>query len=657
MAFPIALIPVALSTIQSLVKFRDRVDVILSLHKASEPVPLLLPPPPPDWGPYAQPMRDFFQSPTGAPLLALHDREDEFAKVLADPDDSVDALYHDRRQLYELYFAANNIRPEFEDPEGSDSDKDARQRPDGQLQLAAYLVESHRLSRNPTVTRILLATADTVLEVAGANAGLFISNPKTRSIVEAVLHDFAGEQDFDDDSCDRIFKRLLSATVVAALDTPGIIPDQPALKPFLRALADVRKSEGDDFVAGLITLPGFEQLISSFLGHVAEDPSFIAKGELTQKVIAATLAEAGRNIPQLRNDPKALIGVLEAGLKAGAADVDGILGRELAGKPLIAALVKSVATSVAQSPVPFQDLVRGELFTAIYKTALAAVSANPVLFGDDAKTKALAGALVSALNDAVEKNDLRSLFGPERLQALLTEGVALVAAHPEMLGRGDSAVLAAIGAAFKGGADAATDGKISQGELIVIAEAALRTAAANQRNPAFHGKLSEILRVVGAILGDPKVAALITAESRKELLVLIIEATATNPRIWLGWADGHQLQPLLEAVIKTLATDSADLFGSANLPAVIRASLVQIARRGNVLLDGKVTPSQLSLFLTLALKAADRQIGVTLDREGVLLFFDTLLAGFLRQPFVPKDIGAPEFQALLSATLATLETN
>jgi hypothetical protein len=264
---------------------------------------------------------------------------------------------------------------------------------------------------------------------------------------------------------------------------------------------------------------------------------------------------------------------------------------------------------------------------------------------------------VAALNDAVEENDLHALFNPERLQALLTEGVALVAAHPEMLSQGDPAVIAVIGAAFKGGATAAADGKISQRELVEIAQAALQTAASNQRDPAFAGKLSKILRVAGDVLADAQVAALITAETRKELLVSLLEVAAANPRIWGSWADGQQLQPLLEAVIKTLVTDSAKTLGGANLTDAIRVSLVQIARRGNTLLDGKVTPEQLSTLLALALKAADRQIGVTLDREGVLLFYEAILVGFLRQPFNPTDMAAPKFQALLKAALATLENN
>jgi hypothetical protein len=543
-------------------------------------------------------------------------------------------------------------------PTGSNPGADPLAKPDSQRQLALFLVESHRLSRNPAVTRILLATADTVLEVAGANAGMFISNPKTRSVVESVLQNFAGEQDFDDQSTDRIFKRLLSATVVAALDTPGIVPDQPALRPFLQALADVRKQSpaGDDFVADLITKPGFERLLSSFLGHVAEDPSFITEDKLTRKVIAATLTEASRSVSRIKDDPKALIGVLEAGLKAGAADVGGILERELAGKPLLAAMVQSVAKAVAGSPAPFQELAKGELFVAIYQTALSAVSANPALFGDDARIQALAGTLVSALNEAVKENDLAVLFTPKRLEPLLTQGVALVAAHPGTLGRADPAMLAVLGAALKAGATAAADGKMSQTELMEIAEAALRTAALNQRDSAFIGKLSEVLRVTGSILGDPQLAAAVTAGARKELLVLVIETAAANPKVWGAWAQAKQLQPVLEAVITTLATDPADVLGRANLNAAIWSALIQIARRGSRLPDGNVTASQLSALLSLALQATDEQIGVTLDRDGALRFFETILIGYLREPFVPTKIGAPEFQALISKALANLET-
>jgi hypothetical protein len=141
------------------------------------------------------------------------------------------------------------------------------------------------------------------------------------------------------------------------------------------------------------------------------------------------------------------------------------------------------------------------------------------------------------------------------------------------------------------------------------------------------------------------------------LLISLMEVAAANPRIWGAWTDAQQLKPLLTAVIETLVVDAADAVGSANLEAAIRVCLTQIARRGSTLLDGKVTPAQLSTLLTFASKAADQQIGVTLDRESVLIFYERILVDFLREPFDPTDMAAPDFQALVRAALATVENN
>jgi hypothetical protein len=112
------------------------------------------------------------------------------------------------------------------------------------MRLAYYVAESHRLSRNPTVTRILLVAADTMLEAAGENAGLFISHPRTRLLVQTFLAEFEGKSDFEDDGVDRIFKRLLGATIIAALDNPGWIAENPVIKAFFVALGSLREELG-----------------------------------------------------------------------------------------------------------------------------------------------------------------------------------------------------------------------------------------------------------------------------------------------------------------------------------------------------------------------------------------------------------------------------
>lgn len=67
-----------------------------------------------------------------------------------------------------------------------------------------------------------LATADTLLEIAGQNAGLFISNPKIRTIVETLIEEFAIKRDFDDKKSELILKSLLGSAIIAVADSCGL---------------------------------------------------------------------------------------------------------------------------------------------------------------------------------------------------------------------------------------------------------------------------------------------------------------------------------------------------------------------------------------------------------------------------------------------------
>ena len=64
MPLPIA-IPLAISAIKALLRFRDQVDTILSLNEATTGLPFALPPPPTDNAPYLPAMRSFFQAGDG----------------------------------------------------------------------------------------------------------------------------------------------------------------------------------------------------------------------------------------------------------------------------------------------------------------------------------------------------------------------------------------------------------------------------------------------------------------------------------------------------------------------------------------------------------------------------------------------------------------
>ena len=152
---------------------------------------------------------------------------------------------------------------------------------------------------------MLLAASDTLFVFAGENANLFISNPQTRSLVENLIEEFASKRDFNDEGIETIFKALLGSTVLAFANNPGILANKPALKALFAALGDVRDQLGNNFVAKIISVDGFEQLIAAFATGVAKDPAFIINNDLVQKVLTATLTEIGNNFVAIVDDPKA----------------------------------------------------------------------------------------------------------------------------------------------------------------------------------------------------------------------------------------------------------------------------------------------------------------------------------------------------------------
>ena len=306
-------------------------------------------------------------------ILQLRDLQDDFAVVAQDPTSISPAVSGPRSRLFKLYYEAAGVQPTFLGPvDPAMQGKAIQGLETADMRLTYYVVQSQRLSHNPALVRVLLATADTLLEFAGENANLFISNPQTRSLVENLIDEFAGKRDFTDDGAEEIFKSLLGATIVAfANNPPGNLANKPALKALFAALGDVRQSLGNDFVAKIISVDGFEQLVAAYATEVAKDPSFLTQHALAQQVLTATLTQIGENFPQIIDDPKALLGVLEVGIGAAAANVPTLLQGQLAGQPLLAAVLAGVLKQVSTLALAnhlFASLANGQFLTDVYKS-------------------------------------------------------------------------------------------------------------------------------------------------------------------------------------------------------------------------------------------------------------------------------------------------
>jgi len=650
----------ALVAVTALLRYRERVDEILALNEAKRSLPFQLPPAPRKVDEHFQPMLAYFaSSDVGRAALVLHGLTQAYDAVCTapgpPPQNEVNRLFH-------LYFELAEIRPRLLAPNASDEElqQAAGTGPSEQMRLAYYVVESHRLSRNPALTRLLLAAADTLLETLGQNAGLFLSNPKTRAFVETLLDEFAVKHDFDDEGAERIVKRLLGSAAIAAFEQRGRIPEQPALKALAGAFGDVyaelRKDpavDAADFLVGLTTERSFDRLVSTFLTNVAGDPSFLSSELVAREVVAATLKDVAKNVPAIRKDPKALLGSLEVALAVGADHVDPILRRELGGKPLATAVLGALAAAVgedARANDLFARVASGEIVADLYAIALRTVAANPGSLETEAQLGPFATGLVTSFAGALSDTSLRDALGVETLRAVVSRSLAALAAHPELLARDHAFAGRVLEETLRAVAPLVADG-VTLDDLLGVVEEALRASAENADQAGLAEPFGAVLSALVRSFAASGLRALLGSEGRSEALRGALHAVLANPALWRGLAhDGH-----VGAVIDGLVSASMGA-GALPLSAPARVELLQrcllaLAQHGASLLDGKLEPGDLGVLVSKALEAARAQLGRGLDLDLVPELAGAALALYLGRPFSLHPLEASKVAALVELAL------
>lgn len=654
MALPAAAIPIALSAIRALLRYRHRVDEVLSLSEVTEGLPFRLPPAPADPWPHEKDMLAFFQTGQGKVLLEVNNLKDGFHAVLTAYQNNQPKPVEALNACFALYFEAREIQPSALLPEGLPREelrKYASTGPSEEMRLAYYIVESDRLSRNPALTRIALITADTLLEVMGENAHYFIASKKTGGLVEDLLREFAVNHDFDDESAADIFKQLLGATAFAALDNPGVLPNHPALKALYAALNDVRREfkeeHGDErareILSRLIAEDGFERIVNACMTQVAKDPSFVTSHELGQKAIRAVLLEMeGRFFDLFKEDPEARYRVLEAVLTVGADHVLTLLKKEVEpGRVFSAAVLSAVVTHVeeqAAQHVLFKRMARGEILGEIYAVALCAVAEHSQALSNEAEVNDLVTALVAELAGTLATIPFLDTLEPESRRKILTAGLRAVSNYPDLLNRENrfaSRVLAGVAGAAAG---IFGDG-LDPDDVEALLSAALKAARDNISCLGLDAVIKAVLEDVTTVLARTDLKKLLTPAGQKNLLFGTLNAVSVNPRVWKELREKNLIQPLVTGLIQVAWKGNAQ--GLLSEPAMVesvRLTLLAAGRRGRNILDAQTdVPAEVVNMLEEALKRAEAELGRSLDGENLPEFFQRVLLEFLKAPFAVAD--------------------
>jgi hypothetical protein len=651
--------PLVISGIKALIRYRYRVDTILALSTVEEGLPFRLPKPPTDHKAHFTDMLRFFETDRGRVILALNDLDQTFKEIkTAVKTDS--AIPGEISNCYALYFEATEVKPKRWAPDADDAEwrKSASTGPSEEMRLAYYVVESDRLSRNPALTRILLTTADTLLEVLGENAGTFISNPKIASVVEDLLVEFAIKHDFDDDSIQQIYKRLLNSLAIAVLENPGIVPNKPLLQALFGALNEVRGQLGNEFVARLITEDGFQALMAAFLRQVADDPSFISADAVVKDILSATLRELGNNFPELvQGDPQAVFGVLEAGLAVGAAHVDTLLHRKLNGHPLLTVVFSDMANNInelASQNLFIKELASGSIFAGFYRTILESIAANPAALATEAKIKPFTTELIATFADTLSTVKLKDTLTTEAFRGLVQDSLAVLSHYPELVVRDSRFGAPMVRAVFEAAAPLVQDG-FSQKDIIIVLDAAFRTANDNLALLEIEDRLGTILSSVSGVLVKDSLKRLLTVQGRQDALLAVLQAVAVNPTIWGEFAAQDMVQPLVVGLLQGIGKDPTHLLAGPVLIESLRRSLTAVARRGNLFINGTMAPGVTQALMNLALDAARAEIGNSIDGETLPLFLERIMLAFFKSPFDIDTADEAKIKTLADGVIAEIE--
>lgn len=636
MPFSLSL-PVAISAIRSLIKFRDRVDTILSLNKATDPLPFLLPATPTDHGPHLQAMLAFFRSNAGSEVLILRGLETVWSKVSPNP---VAANANDLETLCRVYYEAHDITPKLLGPDlnrfrlARGSTREA--------QLAFHVVESDRLSRNPAVTRVLLAAADTLLEFGAAHANLFISDPRTRPLIESLLREFAEQRDWDDAGAGLIFKTLLGSTALAALQNQQQLPDTPLAKIFFAALHEVERefgANGADVVARLVTREGFHALLSRLLLQSAQHPALLPGQPLLHQSLAAMLKTAGENLDSLLlRQPGAIENLLHAGIATAAASATPLLQQKIGHRPLLDAVFRSLLHATQKAAAQnelFAQITDGELLATLYKAALRSVADHPNALANAAKLDAHVAKLIAMCADEFARTDVADAFSSATLRVIGVRALESVAAEPAFLARHDDFTARVLASALAATAAAAKT-PFTVGDLADIADHVARTAASNLALLDMDERLRSAIAAMAQTLSDQGLVSIATPAARRALFFAGLEALATNPKIWDAFAARDLAQPVVIAVVHALAQNPANLLAGPALIPAFQEILEAAARRGRAFIDDSATPADLEIVLTAALATAEQAIGDSIDAKTLPLYLRRVALAFLAAPFDPK---------------------
>ena len=625
----LALLPIIMSGIQALLRYRQRIDDILSVKATTEGLPFKLPPLVDDVNDSIDAALDYFavaREAVSAP---------EYAKrqlLLGDvtPTVGLETLKLHRRttglsgeelalcqRLAERYLAAEqlNYTTHLLLPPASGG---GGAWVASEMQLAYYIVDSARASNNPAIARILLATADTLLEFVGENASLFVSDPKTCGIVETFVTEFANKHDFDDAGATEIFKLLLGSAAVTAITHKADLPQSYPVQALIGALGDLRSTEGSDFVAKFVTADNFEKLLSNFATRMADSPALTKNRTILKDLASSAIRTVGKELP-CGFDADSAHRIIEAVIVTAAEDAGRqkrIIDNQL-GDNILRSFIAAVGEQAKQDRL-VDSLKSKELLGDVYEAVLRGIAQNPVVVKDATERGKFINSWIAAVATILSTTPLQNTLTPETIEKLVGASLRAAAKYPSVIAGKDAFAAALVGAALEAAAPLVEDG-LSERDALDIVNVVLAAVAENQLLLKMPDQLKVVIGAAAGALSQQDVKSVLSAAGRKTALIEFLKTLAANPVSWSKMAqqDAAILKPLVDGIITGLAGPAQDFMSGPHVISAIGGAFNAALPYAQVFIDETINDAALKSVLDQAMKAAAAAALTGLSNEKV----------------------------------------
>ena len=646
---PISSIDLALKIANSAIGLGYRVDKILLDNSIGRPLPFVPLGLPEDFAPHIDPMETSFQTDPGRAVLEAEGKAQEFDDYLRIAQGNTrpgSSFARTRERFIRLYAAANGIVIQ----KMGDGVVPA---PGAQVQLSIehYIVTSAKPGHQRSVVAdIGLAVADVALEFVGTNPGLITKDARVQEILTVFLDKFTAGN-LEDLAYKELFQRTLASVLTTALDQRELLDDIRPLGIVLEAIDQLHRKD-PDFVAGLVSGKGFDQLLQTMLKATGENLSLFSDNEVLVGVLGGFLEEIASDDTfktLIRGDKAALASVAQV-LIAQAARSPALTRDLDLGKPVWNAVLKTVLAQV-QDRAQSRALFQGDTLVGLVHASLGAIAADEDLLADGFLAEFVVG-----ISETLHATSVTKWLTPASLRLLAQQGLEWAAANPDLIVRDHQFLQKTLAAVLTAGAKGFKDGF-----HVDLAWDLVATALESARNHVglldFPELYQTLISGIISEFGRDDLNHLLAAQSLQEAVRRSLDVVLANPQVWekIGVSGdvGNVPAAALRSIAEVARRDPTSLLHGETLVLVMEGILNAVARRGESF--ARIEAAQLpdlTRLLKETLKRLGGEIGLKLGSDNIAPVLTQMVLDWGGEKFL-VDASDAAFKTRVSNVLAT----